>query len=82
MSRVVKSTAKCPKCKSRNLSLIELWRGHTIQWEQVNGEFDRDDGILEPGDPYKLEAKCKECGHKWTISKATQIDYVTITSTK
>lgn len=69
-----KSKLKCPKCKSINLTLVEVWHGHEIVWEQLNGEFDRNEGILEPGDPYKVEASCHKCLHHWTARGILQID--------
>jgi len=66
-----KTTVKC-KCGSINLEINELC-GHSISWEQRNGMIDRDYGILEPGDPYKVQAECNECGKRWTIRKAIQI---------
>lgn len=59
--------AKCPKCKSRNLSINECWKGHTVTWEQQDGKIDRNNGVLETGDPYKLEGHCRNCGHWWRI---------------
>ena len=73
---IVKSKAKCPKCKNtKELTLIEVWKGHTISWEVEDGKFDRNDGALEHGDAYKVEGKCK-CGHQWTIRGALQISDV------
>jgi hypothetical protein len=75
---IVKSKVKCPKCKNKKeLTLIEVWEGHTISWEVEDGKFDRNDGSLEPGDAYKVQGKCNDCGHIWTIRKALQIDDVT-----
>jgi len=71
---IVKSKLKCPKCKSTDLMVLESWKNHDIQWEQVNGEFDKNDGILEPGNPYRVEAKCSKCKHAWTVRKAKQIN--------
>jgi len=76
MEKFVNSKVRCPKCKSKDLRLIEVWEGHTIQWEQVDGKFDRNAGSLEPGDAYKVEGKCKKCSHQWTIRKTLQIDDV------
>lgn len=45
-------------------------------WEVEDGKFDRNDGSLEPGDAYKVQAECK-CGHGWTVRNALQIDDVT-----
>lgn len=77
---VVASKAKCPKCGSSTLSLIELWKGHSISWEQENGTFDRNDGALEHGDAYRVEALCrnKTCKHQWKIRGIIQIDEITL----
>lgn len=72
MENTVKSIVKCPKCKSINLELIEIWSAHTITWQQVEGKLNLKEGNLEAGDPYKVEASCM-CGHKWKIRKALQI---------
>lgn len=69
-----KSKAVCPSCKSNNLTLIELWKDHSVSWEQIDGVFDRQDGALEPGDPYRVEGECSDCGHSWMFRKITQID--------
>lgn len=37
--RIVDTKAKCPKCKSTDLLLIEEWEGHTITWEQIEGNI-------------------------------------------
>lgn len=76
MSKIVQSTVKCPKCKSKDLFLIEVWHGHTISWEQQNGKFDRSYGSSDPGNPHHLEGNCKKCKHLWKIRNAFQIDFV------
>lgn len=77
MDENIKETKiKCPKCKSNNLILNEVWINHSIQWEQIDGKIERDNGYLEPGDPHKVCAECSDCSHRWTIRNATQIDNV------
>lgn len=71
-----RSKAICPKCKSRDLFLIEIWDGATICWEQINGEFDKNDGTMEPGGPTKVEGKCKTCNYMWTFRNIHQINYL------
>lgn len=66
-------TIRCPKCKSQNLTVTELWKDHCIDWDIDNGVFDKNDGSLNPGDPYKVVAKCKDCKHRWSIRGAQQI---------
>lgn len=70
---MVKSKVKCPKCSSKNLELIEVWKDHTITWQQHNGEFDRKDGNLESGNPSSVEARCRSCRHQWKVRGALQI---------
>lgn len=71
---IVISNVKCPKCRSKDLFLDEIWKDSAIQWEQINGQFDQNDGVLSPdGSPYKIEARCKKCNHRWRIKGATQI---------
>lgn len=72
--RVVKSKIKCPKCKSLDLILIEIWIGHSIEWVQENGEFDRNDGNMEAGFIDHVDSKCIKCSHSWRIRKAKSID--------
>jgi len=74
VTKTVKSKVFCPKCNCKDLYLIEIWQGHTIEWEQLNGKLDRNDGVLEHGSPYRLEGKCKNCQHTWKVKKATSID--------
>jgi len=75
-SDFVKCDKKCPKCKSKRLILEELWINHFIQWEVIDGKIDRNDGVLEPGDAYKVIGLCRDCNHKWTFRNALQIDDV------
>lgn len=70
------SKVRCPKCKSNNLQLIEIWEGHTISWEQEDGKFDLNNGAQEPGGPYKVQGRCRGCDHWWTIKGIRQIHYV------
>lgn len=77
MTNVQKSKVKC-SCGSTYLNLIEVWEGSTITWEQNKGLFDRDEGNLEYGNPYKVEARCLKCDKQWTIRGAMQITDVII----
>lgn len=73
-----KSKAVCPKCKSKDLTLVEVWNGATISWEQIDGDFHRDEGNLEPGDAARVEGSCKKCNHRWTLRGILQIDEVIV----
>lgn len=70
----VKTDKTCPKCGSKDFHIIEVWKYHTISWECIGGNFDRNDGSLEIGDAYKVQATCSKCKHSWTFKKALQID--------
>lgn len=72
--KIVNSKLVCPKCKSKDLFLIEIWVDMAIHWEQTDGKFDREDGALEPGCPHHVEATCKKCGKRWKPKSANQID--------
>lgn len=73
--QLMHSKVKCPKCKSIDAIITELWRDSAIQWEQRDGKFDMKDGtILPEGEPYMIQAQCYKCKHMWTIRKAIQIN--------
>lgn len=61
---------KCPKCKTQNVELIEVWDA-TISWSPCEPYFNN--GNLNPGDPKKVEGHCLNCDHKWTIRKVPQV---------
>lgn len=66
----------CPKCKSTNLTLTELWKNHSIQFQYKKGKIIRD-GTFEVGDPYKVEALCNQCSHEWRLRNVIQVSDVT-----
>jgi ssDNA-binding Zn-finger/Zn-ribbon topoisomerase 1 len=71
---IVETKAKCPKCKSTDLNLVEVWEDSAIHWQQIDGKIERDNGSLEPGNAFKVQATCMKCKHWWTIKGAQQID--------
>jgi len=73
-----KTKAICPKCKSNNLTIIEISNAYQF-WNQENGVINRSEGIMEPGDIIRVEGKCNEseCGHRWRF-KCLQIDNLLI----
>jgi len=73
MREIVTTKVKCPKCRSSNLRIGEVWIGHSIEWDVVDGKFDRQEGNLEPGDPDHLVISCKSCDHRWRVRGACQI---------
>ncbi len=70
----MKVNKRCPKCKGKNLELIEVWEGHTITWQVEDGQINRNEGNIEPGDPWKVEGHCEDCDHRWTFRKTLQIE--------
>lgn len=74
MQEIVQSKIRCPKCKNKEILLIEIWKGHEITWQaNADGFFDRMDGNLESGDPFRVEARCSKCDHQWKVRNASQI---------
>ena len=73
ITTISKTKVKCPRCKSSDLCITELWKGHSIKWVQVNGEIERKNGNIDPGDPYKIFCECSNCSHVWTVRGASQI---------
>ena len=67
-----KTKAICPKCKSKNLSIIEISEAEQI-WYQVDGVINREEGFMEPGNIVRVEGRCDECGHRWRF-KCLQTD--------
>lgn len=67
---------KCPKCKSTSFIAVEIWEDAAIYFTVKNSVLDRYNGMLEPGNPHKVQGRC-DCGHVWTFKKANQIDDIT-----
>jgi predicted nucleic-acid-binding Zn-ribbon protein len=64
-SDIQECNTACIKCGSKDLLLNELWTDALIQFEVIDGKFDRQDGVLEPGFPFRIEIKCKKCKYEW-----------------
>ena len=62
---------KCPRCKCAKLHFLELWTDHSIEW-RYGASFD--EGVLEMGDPYGVEATCTKCKHQWRLRGVIGID--------
>lgn len=71
-----KTKAICPKCKSKNLTIIEVSDAFQ-SWDQVNGIIDRNDGIMNHGDITRVEGICDECNYRWKF-RCSQIDDLVI----
>jgi hypothetical protein len=61
---------KCPKCRKRNVELIEVWDA-TIVWVPNDPQFN--EGLLNPGDAQKVEGHCIDCEHRWTFRGIIQV---------
>ena len=61
---------RCPKCKSQNVELIEIWDA-TISWLPDEPYFNN--GVLNPGDPNRVEGHCLECGRRWRMRGIVQV---------
>lgn len=58
----------CPRCHSRNVSITEFWKDHTVVILP-----DSDEGIQNEGEPYKVTGRCLACDHRWRFRGITQI---------
>lgn len=61
---------RCPKCKSQNVELIEIWTA-SISW--IPDDPYANEGALMPGDPFKVEGHCQQCGFRWRIRGTIQV---------
>jgi hypothetical protein len=65
---------KCPKCRGKISNLIEVWSGHTIDFEvQDDGEIS-EEGYMSDGEPSHVEANCGVCSHRWRVRGVHDID--------
>lgn len=73
MKGQIPTSNKCPKCRSKSFIAVEIWEDAAIYFTVKNGLIDRENGMLEPGNPHKVQGRC-DCGHIWTFKNANQID--------
>jgi len=71
-----KTKAKCPKCKSKNITITETSNAYQ-SWSQIDGIIDRNEGIMNHGDVTSVDGKCNNCNHGWKF-KCSQIDELVI----
>lgn len=62
----------CPKCKSINYQIVELWKGHALIWSPLLSRS-YDDTLMDVGDPYKVYGECLDCGYTWTFRGITRV---------
>jgi len=63
----------CPKCRAPATGFVEYWTDHSIAFGACNGLPDGEDGELQAGCAYKVEAQCGDCGHEWRLRGVKQI---------
>ena len=56
---------QCPKCKGRNIQLVEVTEGNSTHIIR-NGEWDQSEDNNEYGSILRSEMTCLDCGHQWT----------------
>jgi len=67
----ISSRIICPKCKSNNLTLIEISTGEA--------EYTQENGLLNKGTSVEtvgflgVYAKCDKCNHSWRLRNVNQI---------
>ena len=71
-----KTKAKCPKCISKDITIIETSNAYQ-SWIQTDGIINRNDGIMNHGDITSVDGSCNKCNHKWKF-KCSQIDELII----
>lgn len=64
MDRVVLKPLRCPKCRSVNVQIVEVWHFSTITWDPGDAH---DEGNLEAGFPTRVEGLCLCCEHRWKM---------------
>ncbi len=70
----VSTNAKCPKCRSTNLSLIEIRDDERLIWSVKKGEFDKSAYTKLFAKPVRVEGRCAHCDWEWTLRKAGCIE--------
>jgi len=64
---------RCPRCRGNPSFYTEVWEGHTIEFEADKEGFPSDTGYLNPGNPYRVTARCSKCGYNWRLRGVGQI---------
>ncbi len=66
-----KSKAKCPKCGSIDLLVVEICE-EVGTWIQENGIIEHK-GWFDAGSIVRLECSCLKCKHSWKPRKINQV---------
>lgn len=60
---MVNQLRRCPRCSSVRIDWIET--STTIAVYEQTEQGIHPDGLLEPGDPVRVDGRCCACGHEW-----------------
>lgn len=60
---MAKHKARCPKCGSRLLDILETYEECIVYEAGDPGEVVNSESVS--GDIIRVEAQCHECGHQW-----------------
>lgn len=71
----LKSKARCPKCGSTDIYLMEISITSTT-FVQSDGFIKKDSSNNEVGNIIRLEGDCAKCHHTWRFRNAIQITNV------
>jgi DNA-directed RNA polymerase subunit RPC12/RpoP len=63
---------RCPKCRSRDLVLVETGEWAST-WTVRGGRLDRAAGFHEPACILRIDAQCTRCQHFWKLRGGIQI---------
>lgn len=65
---------RCPNCRGLPGSYTERWREHGIRFDALeNGAITDGPGDKFDGEPYAVDATCRECGFQWRLRGIQQI---------
>jgi len=76
MNNIKQTKAKCPKCKSKDITIVETSNAYQ-SWIQTDGIVNKEEGIMNHGDIISVNGICDKCNHKWKF-KCSHIDELII----
>ncbi len=74
MPRRPRKFVRCPKCRCRVLTLVEVWESTVTAYQRKDGTLWHDGFNLDPGNPTGvIRATCDGCGHQWKLQGWRQL---------
>lgn len=70
---MIKSRVKCPKCKSKNLSIYEITEAYGV-YNQDEGIIDLKSRSNDFGNIVRVDGYCEKCSYRWKIKNSTDIN--------